>query len=107
MFDSILVVCTGNICRSPIGERYLQKMLPNKKIASAGVGALEEHDADESAISIALKHDLSLAGHKGKQFTPSLARQYDLILAMENLILSRSVVLHLKLEVKQCYLDNG
>ena len=83
MFDSILVVCTGNICRSPIGERYLQKMLPNKKIASAGVGALEEHDADESAISIALKHDLSLAGHKGKQFTPSLARQYDLILAME------------------------
>ncbi|MCM3738596.1 hypothetical protein M3215_23265, partial [Bacillus cytotoxicus] len=22
MFDSILVVCTGNICRSPIGERY-------------------------------------------------------------------------------------
>ncbi|HHP8514335.1 TPA: protein tyrosine phosphatase, partial [Klebsiella pneumoniae] len=24
MFDSILVVCTGNICRSPIGERYLR-----------------------------------------------------------------------------------
>ncbi|MBK0646982.1 protein tyrosine phosphatase, partial [Klebsiella pneumoniae] len=32
MFDSILVVCTGNICRSPIGERYLQKLLPDKKI---------------------------------------------------------------------------
>nr|EMD7963392.1 protein tyrosine phosphatase [Escherichia coli] len=24
MFNSILVVCTGNICRSPIGERYLR-----------------------------------------------------------------------------------
>ncbi|HIH6686434.1 TPA: protein tyrosine phosphatase, partial [Escherichia coli] len=23
MFNSILVVCTGNICRSPLGERYL------------------------------------------------------------------------------------
>ncbi|HFE3264800.1 TPA: protein tyrosine phosphatase, partial [Escherichia coli] len=25
MFDSILVVCTGNICRSPLGERYLRR----------------------------------------------------------------------------------
>lgn len=83
MFNSILVVCTGNICRSPIGERYLQKMLPGKNIASAGVGALKDHAADESAASIALKHNLSLEGHKGKQFTSSLARQYDLILAME------------------------
>ncbi|WP_311203383.1 MULTISPECIES: arsenate reductase/protein-tyrosine-phosphatase family protein [Klebsiella pneumoniae complex] len=83
MFDSILVVCTGNICRSPIGERYLQKMLPAKKIGSAGVGALKDHAADENAVRIALKHSLSLEGHKGKQFTSSLARQYDLILAME------------------------
>ena len=83
MFDSILVVCTGNICRSPIGERYLQKLLPDKKIASAGVGALKNHDADENAVNIALKHDLSLDGHKGKQFRASLARQFDLILAME------------------------
>jgi protein-tyrosine phosphatase len=30
MFDSILVVCTGNICRSPIGER-IYEILPNKK----------------------------------------------------------------------------
>lgn len=32
MFDSILVVCTGNICRSPIGERILRQALPNKKL---------------------------------------------------------------------------
>ncbi|HBQ1035688.1 TPA: protein tyrosine phosphatase [Klebsiella variicola] len=83
MFNSILIVCTGNICRSPIGERYLQKLLPNRKIASAGVMALTDHDADESASKIAIKHNLSLDGHKGRQFTSSLARQYDLILAME------------------------
>ncbi|PLN47960.1 protein tyrosine phosphatase, partial [Klebsiella pneumoniae] len=40
MFNSILVVCTGNICRSPLAERLLRKKLPNKKIDSAGVGAL-------------------------------------------------------------------
>ncbi|MCP3702667.1 MAG: low molecular weight phosphotyrosine protein phosphatase, partial [Alteromonas sp.] len=33
MFNKILVVCVGNICRSPIGERYLQKLLPNKEVA--------------------------------------------------------------------------
>lgn len=40
MFESILVVCTGNICRSPIAERLLRQLLPDKKIDSAGVGAM-------------------------------------------------------------------
>ena len=72
MFDSILVVCTGNICRSPIGERFLRKVLPNKRIDSAGTGALIVHAADESAIKIAVKHGISLEGHKGRQFTASI-----------------------------------
>ncbi|HFP9402808.1 TPA: protein tyrosine phosphatase [Raoultella planticola] len=83
MFDSILVVCTGNICRSPIGERYLRNLLPDKKIDSAGTGALVEHAADNSAIKVAQNHGLSLEGHHSRQFTSSLGRQYDLILAME------------------------
>ncbi|HBR1952217.1 TPA: protein tyrosine phosphatase [Klebsiella quasipneumoniae subsp. quasipneumoniae] len=83
MFNSILVVCTGNICRSPIGERYLQKALPDKTIHSAGVGALVGHDADKSAFSVAKQHDLSLEGHIAQQFTSSLARKYDLILVMD------------------------
>ena len=83
MFNSILVVCTGNICRSPIGERMLRRALPGKKIDSAGVGALVDHAADNSAIAVAEKHNLSLEGHQGRQFTGTLGRQYDLILVME------------------------
>ncbi|CAD5368223.1 TPA: protein tyrosine phosphatase [Klebsiella quasipneumoniae subsp. quasipneumoniae] len=83
MFESILVVCTGNICRSPIGERYLQKLLPNKRIESAGTSALVDHEADYSAIKVAAEHGISLADHKGRQYTSSLGRQYDLILVME------------------------
>ena len=83
MFDSILVVCTGNICRSPIGERLLQKLLPDKKICSAGVKALQNHEADLTATLVAEKRSLSLEGHKGQQFTASLARQFELILAMD------------------------
>lgn len=85
MFNSILVVCTGNICRSPIGERILKQLLPTMQVDSAGTTALIDHNADNSAIKIAKKHGISLEGHKGKQFTAKLARNYDLILAMEKI----------------------
>ncbi|MVY95424.1 protein tyrosine phosphatase, partial [Enterobacteriaceae bacterium 8376wD7] len=81
MFNSILVVCTGNICRSPIGERILKQLLPTMQVDSAGTAALIDHNADNSAIKIAKKHGISLAGHKGKKFTAKLARNYDLIFA--------------------------
>ncbi|HEN5330527.1 protein tyrosine phosphatase [Klebsiella quasipneumoniae] len=83
MFNSILIVCTGNICRSPIGERLFHYYLDSKKIDSAGVGALVGHAADEMASKVAKMHGLSLDGHYGKQFDSDLARQYDLILVME------------------------
>lgn len=83
MFDLILVVCVGNICRSPTGERLLKQALPTKKIASAGLGALVGKPADEMATQVANQHNLSLEGHEAQQLTSSLCRQYDLILVME------------------------
>lgn len=83
MFDSILVVCTGNICRSPIAERIFRTAIAGKRIDSAGLGALKGHAADLSAIRVAAKHGVSLDGHEGKQFNSTLARQYDLILVMD------------------------
>lgn len=83
MFNSILVVCIGNICRSPTGERLLKQELPDKKISSAGLGALVGKPADASAVEVANLHALSLEGHEGKQLTASMCREYDLILVME------------------------
>lgn len=83
MFDSILVVCTGNICRSPIAERLLQKKFPDKKIDSAGTRAMERHAADALACRVSLHHGVSLASHQGRQFTRELAHEYALILVME------------------------
>ena len=59
MFDSILVVCTGNICRSPIGERLLRQLLPGKRITSAGIYGLEGSPADVSAQDVAAAWDLT------------------------------------------------
>ena len=87
MFNKILVVCVGNICRSPSGERILQVKLPNKQIASAGVGTaksgLASKSADKMAAEVALDHGYSLDGHQAQQVTSELCRDYDLILVME------------------------
>ena len=87
MFNKILVVCVGNICRSPSGERILQAKLPNKHIASAGVGTeksgLAGKAADKMAAEVALTHGYSLEGHQAQQLTSELCRDYDLILVME------------------------
>ncbi|MEI4926514.1 protein tyrosine phosphatase, partial [Klebsiella pneumoniae] len=56
---------------------------PTKKIDSAGTGALVDRSADPSAEKISLQNDLSLAGHKARQFTSELARKYELILVMD------------------------
>ena len=82
-FNSILVVCVGNICRSPTAERLLQQALPEKKIASAGISALVGNSADSSATEVAQAHALSLDGHVAQQLTRELCQQYDLILVME------------------------
>ncbi|KGT95827.1 protein tyrosine phosphatase [Erwinia typographi] len=83
MINSILVVCVGNICRSPTGERLLKSLLPEKEIASAGLGALAGEAADETASSVADVHGVSLAGHIARQLTSDMCRDYDLILVME------------------------
>lgn len=83
MFHSILVVCTGNICRSPIGERLLRQLLPGRQVTSAGLFGLEGRPADASAQALALRHGLSLEGHVARRVTRSLLQQSDLILVME------------------------
>lgn len=83
MFNKILVVCVGNICRSPTAERLLRHHLPAITVDSAGLGALVGKTADERAASVAAVHDISLEGHCARQISGRMCREYDLILAME------------------------
>jgi protein-tyrosine phosphatase len=83
MFRTILVVCVGNICRSPVGERLLAAGLPDLSVSSAGLGALVGHAADETAQEVAQAHGLSLEGHVARQFSVDLGQAQDLILVME------------------------
>ena len=83
MFDSILIVCIGNICRSPTAERLLKQALPHKTISSAGISALAGHAADDTATAVADQNGVSLEGHVARQLTREMCQQHDLILVME------------------------
>lgn len=83
MFNKILVVCVGNICRSPTAERLLRQFHPALTVSSAGLGALVGKGADPCAISVAQEHNLSLDNHCARQISGRMCREYDLILAME------------------------
>ncbi|MCL1123887.1 low molecular weight protein-tyrosine-phosphatase [Shewanella surugensis] len=87
MFNKILVVCVGNICRSPSGEYLLKKLLPHKQVDSAGIATeksrLSGKPADAMAVQIASKNEVNLTPHKARQLTAQLCQEYDLILVME------------------------
>ena len=83
-FDNILVVCVGNICRSPMAEALLKQRYPNKNIDSAGVGALVGHPADPAALEIMNDQQLDVTNHVAKQIDESLAKKADIIFTMSD-----------------------
>ena len=82
---NILVVCTGNICRSPTGEYLLKKELgPDFNVMSAGLGALVDNPAHEISQKIALQHGVDMSAHRARQINLDILKWADLILVMEN-----------------------
>ena len=83
MFDKILVVCIGNICRSPSAEKILQQLLPDKNITSAGIGALVDHEIEKSAAQLLVTHNYNSDNRKARQVSTDIINQAELILVME------------------------
>ena len=82
---NILVVCTGNICRSPTGEYLLKKELgPGFNVMSAGLGALVDNPAHEISQKIAMQHGIDMSAHRARQINLDILKWADLILVMEN-----------------------
>lgn len=88
MFRRILIVCTGNICRSPMSEAILRHRFRQAglgiEVQSAGVGALVGEPAAAPVLVRMKARGLDLEEHRARQLEPELARWADLILVMEN-----------------------
>ena len=80
---NILVLCIGNICRSPIAEVMLKKEFPDKTIWSAGLGALVGNPADPMSIELAQANGYDLTKHRAQQVAAWMCQQAELILVME------------------------
>ncbi|CAH9056656.1 putative low molecular weight protein-tyrosine-phosphatase AmsI [Pseudoalteromonas sp. CIP111854] len=85
MFDSVIMVCAGNICRSPTAEYVLKSKLSGKNIqvSSAGLTALEGKPADAMAQQLTKAQDIDMSPHQGRQLNGTLIAQNSLILVME------------------------
>lgn len=80
---SLLVVCIGNICRSPMAEAMLAASLPHLSVSSAGVGALVGQPADQIACELMTARGLDLSAHRARQIGLAMCQQADLILTMD------------------------
>ena len=85
MFQNILIVCVGNICRSPAAEAMFKHRLQGLglSISSAGIGALVGNPMDKNAHEVLQDNALENTTHRARQVDSSMLHQADLILVME------------------------
>ncbi len=81
--QNILVLCIGNICRSPIAEALLRQQFPDKTISSAGLGALVGYPADPLSIEVSAEQGVDLSAHRARQLSSWMCQAADMILVME------------------------
>ena len=86
---SVLMVCTGNICRSPMAEGLLLHLLPESikprvSVRSAGTYGLHGNRAEPFAIQAAADYGADISGHRASILDATMVRSADLVLAMEN-----------------------
>ncbi len=86
MKTKILMVCLGNICRSPLAEGILKSKVDNDKVFvdSAGTGAWHAGELpDKRSIAVAKKHQIDLTNQRARQFTKQDFQKFDWIYVMD------------------------
>jgi len=84
MSHHVLIVCTGNICRSPMAEALLRARFvgPGFSVESAGFAADEGLPADACAVELMAAHGLDIRSHRARQITVRMLDRASLILTM-------------------------
>lgn len=90
MFNNILFVCIGNICRSPTAEVLMRRAVQGTdiRVSSAGLGALVGRGIEPTAQALLLEHGLDGSDHRARQADAAILEAADLILTMERRHLS-------------------
>lgn len=78
----ILVVCHGNVCRSPYLEAVLQRRLPQMVVTSGGFIA-PGRPAPDVAVETAARRGIDLAIHRSRKLSRAMLTEADLVIVME------------------------
>jgi len=82
----ILMVCLGNICRSPLAHGILESKLPSDQFYVDSAGTANYHigdPPDRRSIAVARKHGIDISHQRGQQFKASFFDRYDHIYVMD------------------------
>ena len=83
----ILVLCTGNSCRSPMAEAFLREYLKSKgefEVISAGITAMDGFPPTPETIEVMKEEGIDISTTFSKPFSPFLAKAADIILVMSD-----------------------
>ncbi len=83
----VLVVCTGNTCRSPMAEALIRRALAERAldgitVSSAGTGAWDGAPVSEGAYLVGLERHVDLSRHQATLLTREVVASADVILTM-------------------------
>jgi protein-tyrosine phosphatase len=90
------VVCTGNICRSPMAEAFLRRHFDERAVAgrvsSTGI-TTEGREASQSAIEVMAERGYDISAHRSSRITPERVEAADLVLGMAREHVREAVVM--------------
>lgn len=103
---SILVVCTGNSCRSPIAAALLKEAFKKERVivTSAGTVAPVGSSPTKFAIEVAQEMGVDVSGHRARLLRPEMVEGADLVLVMEERHKERVVEMRPEAEGKTKFL---
>lgn len=87
MKTNVLMVCLGNICRSPLAEGILKSKVDPEKVYvdSAGTGDYNiDNIPDPRSIAVGKRYELDITNQRGRQFQTEDFDRFDLIYVMDH-----------------------
>ena len=82
MNQTILFICTGNICRSPLAAGIYAVLEPEDRVLSAGLSTMDGLPASAHMLALAPAYGADLTSHRSRQLTAELLNQADFVVCL-------------------------